>query len=187
MRERPILDIANRKRMKSILKEIYNSIGNKNNYYSHFLLNLITAKQQTQLNKPASNFKIVDNKNRTLTNETFKGKYLLIDFWASWCPRCREENPYRVRAYKKFADKGFEIVGISLDENKKNWEDAVKQDSLSWTQVCDLKGSHSKIVEDFGFIVIPTNFLIDKEGRIIDKNLSDKRIENVLQGIFNTN
>ncbi|HEV8083167.1 MAG TPA: TlpA disulfide reductase family protein [Chitinophagaceae bacterium] len=169
------------------LEEIYNSLENKNNYYSNYLLKLIIAKQQTQLNKPAPNFKIVDSKNRTLTNETFKGKYLLIDFWASWCPPCREENPYLMKAYKKFADKGFEIVSISLDENKKNWEDAVKQDSLSWIQVCDLNGSHSRISEDFGFLTIPTNFLIDKEGRIINKNLRDTSIENVLQEVFKAN
>jgi thiol-disulfide isomerase/thioredoxin len=169
------------------LEEIYKSLDNKNNYYSNYLLKLIIAKQQTELNKPAPKFKIVDSQNRTLTNETFKGKYLLIDFWASWCPPCREENPYLVKAYKKFEDKGFEIVSISLDKNKKNWEDAVKQDSLSWIQVCDLKGSKSKIVEDFGFLTIPTNFLINREGRIIEKNLSGERIENVLQEAFKAN
>jgi thiol-disulfide isomerase/thioredoxin len=169
------------------LEEIYNSLGNKNNYYANYLLKLINAKKQTQLNEPAPNFTIVDNKNRTLTNETFRGKYVLIDFWASWCSPCREENPYLVKAYNKYADKGLEIISISLDENKANWEKAVKQDSLKWIQACDLKGSKSKIVEDFGFLVIPTNYLIDKVGRIIDKNLNDERIENVLQGIFGKN
>lgn len=169
------------------LEELYNSLYNKNNYYSDDLLKLINAKKQTQLNKPAPKFKIIDSDNRTLTNETFKGKYLLIDFWASWCVPCREQNPYLVKAYNKFADKGLEIISVSLDKNKQNWEDAVKQDKLDWIQVCDLKGANSKIDEDFGFLTIPTNFLIDKEGKIIDKNLSNERIENVLRGIFGDN
>ena len=169
------------------LEELYNSLENKNNYYSNYLIKLINAKQQTLLNKIAPNFKIVDSKNLTLTNATFKGKYVLIDFWASWCAPCREQNPYLVKAYNKFAGKGFEIISVSLDINKKNWEDAVKQDELIWIQACDLKGANSKIVEDFGFLTIPTNFLIDKEGRIIDKNLNDEKIENILQGIFESN
>lgn len=166
------------------LEELYNSLSNKNNYYSNDLLTFINARKQTQLNKPAPYFKVIDSKNRTLTNETFKGKYLLIDFWASWCAPCREQSPYLVKAYNKYAAKGLEIVGVSLDETRQNWEDAVKKDKLAWTQVCDFKGAQSKIDEDFGFLTIPTNFLIDKEGKIIDRNLSDKRIENVLQKIF---
>lgn len=171
----------------SELADIYNTLDNKNNYYGNYLLKLINAKQQTQLNNPAPNFTIVDNKNRTLTNKTFRGKYVLIDFWASWCSPCREENPYLVKAYNKFAEKGFEIISVSLDQNKANWEEAVKQDNLKWYQVCDLKGAKSKIVEDFGFLVIPTNYLIDKEGKIIDKDLNDERIDKVLQGIFEKN
>lgn len=163
------------------LEGIYNSLDNKNNYYSNYLLKLINAKKQTLSGTLAPNFKIVDNKNRTLTNETFKGKYLLIDFWASWCAPCREENPYLVKAYNKFAGKGFEVISISLDQNKKKWEDAVKKDNLTWIQACDLKGSRSKIVEDFGFLTIPTNFLIDKEGRIVNKNLTGEMLEKELQ------
>jgi len=168
----------------SYLEELYNSIDNKNNHYSNALLTFIKAKKQTQLNKPAPSFKIIDSKNRTLTNETFKGKYLLIDFWASWCAPCREQNPNLVKAYNKYARKGLEMISVSVDKNKQEWEDAVKHDSLTWIQACDLKGAESKIDKDFGFLTIPTNFLIDKEGKIIDRNLSDERIEKVLHGIF---
>lgn len=169
------------------LEELYRSLDNKNNYYSKDLLTVINGKKQTQLNRPAPKFQIVDNDNRTLTNETFKGKYLLIDFWASWCVPCREQNPFLVKAYNKFASKGLEIISISVDKNKQAWQDAVKHDKLAWIQVCDLKGAASKINRDFGFLTIPTNFLIDKEGVIIDRNLSDERIENVLLGIFGKN
>ena len=76
------------------------------------------------------------------------------------------------------------MISVSADKDKQEWEDAVKHDSLTWIQASDLKGAESKIDKDFGFLTIPTNFLIDKEGKIIDRNLSDERIEKVLHGIF---
>lgn len=169
------------------LENLYNSLANTSNYYTNDLLKLINAKKRTSLGRHAPEFKIIDNTNRTLTNETFKGKYLLLDFWASWCPPCREENHNLLKAYNKYANKGFEIISISLDQNKTDWEDAVKQDNLTWIQACDLKGARSKMDEDFGFLTIPTNFLIDKEGKIIDKNLTGMRLEEVLSKIFETN
>ena len=168
----------------SYLEELYNSIDNRSNYYSNHLLTFINAKKRTQLNEPAPKFKIVDSNNQTLTNETFKGKYLLIDFWASWCGPCRDQNPYLVKAHNKYAKKGLEMISVSVDKDKQGWEDAVKHDSLTWIQVCDLKGAESKINKAFGFLTIPTNFLIDKEGKIIERNLSDERIESVLHEIF---
>lgn len=167
------------------LEEIYNSLTNKDTYYAQSILNyskVLVARTKTDIGFQAPYFNITDSKNRKITNETFKGKYVLIDFWASWCAGCREENPYLVKAYKKFSGNGFEMVSISVDMNKQDWEDAIEKDNLSWIQACDLKiPDHNVISWDFGIVIIPTNFLIDKEGKIVANDLMDENIEKVLQ------
>ncbi|MEO9211322.1 MAG: TlpA disulfide reductase family protein [Ginsengibacter sp.] len=171
-----------------ILENIYNLLTDKNNYYARSILNylnVLLAKTKTGIGFEAPHFNITDNKNREITNETFKGKYLLIDFWASWCVGCREENPYFVNAYKKFAGKGLEMISISIDVEKQSWEDAIKKDKLSWIQACNLKGPDSnKISRDFGITLIPANFLIDKEGNIVAKDLMGKDIEKELERLL---
>jgi len=167
------------------LSEIYNLLTDKNNYFARSIfnyLNVLIAKTKTGIRSQAPYFKITDNKNRVITNKTFKGKYVLIDFWASWCAGCREENPNLVNAYKRFAGKGFEMMSVSLDVNKQNWEDAIKKDKLSWIQACNLKNPDSnKIARDFGITLIPANFLIDKEGKIVARDLMGNDIEKELQ------
>lgn len=163
------------------LEDIYNSIENKNNYYSRLILNTINARKNASVGVVAPDFKIVDNKNRTLTNETFKGKYFLLDFWANWCVPCREESPYLVKANKKYAHQGFEIISISVDRNKKAWEAAVKKDRMTWIQVLDFKNEKSQVADIFNFKTIPTNYLVDKDGKIIGKNLRGTDLEKVLE------
>lgn len=167
------------------LEEIYNSLTNKDNYYAQSILNyskVLVARTETGIGFQAPYFNITDSKSREITNETFKGKYLLIDFWASWCAGCREENPYLVKAYKRFAGKGFEMMSVSSDMNKENWENAIKKDTLTWIQACDLKSpDKNEIFRDFGIVLIPTNFLIDKEGKIVAKDLMGENIEKQLQ------
>ena len=170
------------------LEKIYNVLTDKNNYYAKSVLNylnLLIAQTKTGIGSQAPYFSISDNKKREITNETFKGKYLLIDFWASWCAPCREENPYLLNAYKKFAGRGLEMMSVSVDVDKQSWEDAIKKDKLSWIQACDLKSLDSnKIARDFGITLIPANFLIDKEGKIVAKDLMGKDIEKELQRFF---
>jgi thiol-disulfide isomerase/thioredoxin len=100
-----------------------------------------------------------------------KGKYILIDFWASWCGPCRAEYPFLKKAYQQFKDKGFEIIGISLDEKKSDWLNAIKSNEFSWTELCDLKGRNNEIAVSYGIHAIPQSFLLDQNGRIIAKNL----------------
>ena len=128
------------------LEKIYNSLTSKDNYYASSLLKLLIGKKNSEIGTHAPYFNIIDSKSQKLTNETFKGRYLLIDFWASWCGPCRKETPYLVRAYKKFARKGLEIISISLDTNKEKWKDAIKKDKMPWIQVFDLKGPDSKLI-----------------------------------------
>ncbi len=100
-----------------------------------------------------------------------KGKYVLVDFWASWCGPCRGENPNVVAAFNKYKDKGFTVFGVSFDQNKDKWMQAIAADKLAWTQVSDLKGWGNEAGKIYGITSIPQNILLDKEGKIVAKNL----------------
>ena len=115
----------------------------------------------------------------------FKGKYVLVDFWASWCGPCRQENPNVVRMYNKYKDKGFEIFGVSLDENRDKWLKAIAMDKLTWPHVSDLKGWNSAAAQLYNIQAIPQTVLLDKEGKIIAKNLRGKALEDKLASLLN--
>lgn len=101
----------------------------------------------------------------------FKGKFVLIDFWASWCQPCRRENPNVVKMYNEFKDKGLEILGVSLDQDEAKWKEAIKADGLTWPQISDLKAWGSELAAKYEIKGIPATFLLDKEGKIVAKNL----------------
>jgi len=113
-----------------------------------------------------------------------RGQYVLIDFWASWCGPCRRENPNVVRAYNKYHDKGFEILGVSLDKNKKAWLGAIEADGLIWKHISDLKFWQSVVVPEYQVQGIPLTYLIDPEGKIIGKNLRGAQLDKKLEEIF---
>ena len=99
------------------------------------------------------------------------GKVTLVDFWASWCPPCREENPNVVALYKELHSKGLNIISVSLDEDAKKWKEAIAKDQLTWTQVSNLKQMKDPIALQYGVIQIPTTFLLDASGKVIAKDL----------------
>jgi thiol-disulfide isomerase/thioredoxin len=116
---------------------------------------------------------------------SFHGKYLLVDFWASWCGPCRAENPNVVRAYNEFKGKNFAILGVSLDKERDAWLEAIRADGLGWTHVSDLKFWQSKAVETFNFNGIPFNVLIDPQGTVIAEGLRGEFLEEKLKEVLN--
>ena len=120
----------------------------------------------------------------TIALSSFKGKYVLLDFWASWCRPCRVENPILVKNYKKYSQKGFEIFQVSLDKKKEAWINAIEKDQLTWIHVSDLQYWNSAPAKQYGVQGIPANFLLDRNGRIIAKNLRGDALEAKLSEIF---
>lgn len=141
--------------------------------------------QSSRIGKPAPDLAMPDAEGKTVSITSFRGKYLLVDFWASWCGPCRQENPNVVKAFNQYKDKNFTILGVSLDKEKEPWLKAVKDDRLAWTQMSDLKYWDSKAVEVYRFEGIPYNVLIDPKGNIIAENLRgfdlEKRLAEVLE------
>ena len=113
-----------------------------------------------------------------------RGKVVLIDFWASWCGPCRAENPNVVKVYEKYREKGFEILGVSLDNKRDRWLKAIKADELTWPQVSDLKGWQNEVAQAYGVHSIPQTILLDPEGKIIARNLRGQRLEQKLAELF---
>jgi thiol-disulfide isomerase/thioredoxin len=114
-----------------------------------------------------------------------KGKYVLVEFWASWCAPCRAGNPNLVKQYQLYKDKGFEIISVSLDNVKDKWVDAIAKDGLPWLQVSDLKGWNNAVGRVYGVRAVPQSFLLDKDGKIIGNTLRDESLNAKLAELFN--
>ncbi|MDE1191897.1 MAG: TlpA disulfide reductase family protein [Arachidicoccus sp.] len=137
------------------------------------------------LNKAAPDLAMTSPDGLPVKISDFKGKYLLVDFWASWCGPCRAENPNVVKVYNKFRDKNFTILGVSLDQDKDAWAKAIKNDKLTWNHMSDLKQWESAAVQAYHFDGIPFNVLIDPLGKIIADNLRGEDLDKKLDQIFN--
>ncbi|WP_197082463.1 TlpA disulfide reductase family protein [Pedobacter sp. BMA] len=144
----------------------------------------IDAVSVTGIGAAAPAFALADRNGKVHSLGDFRGKYVLIDFWASWCGPCRLENPNLINAYQKFNDKGFTIVGLSMDSSKENWLKAVEQDKLLWLQLNDPKTTNGKTAEIYGVKSLPANFLVDPSGKIIARNLRGDALEKQLSAIF---
>lgn len=155
----------------------------QSNYYTT-VQKKIEDRRGTTVGYKATNFSQAAPDGKMVKLSDFKGQYVLIDFWASWCRPCRMENPNVVAAYNKFKDKGFTVLGVSMDSNKEPWLQAIKQDNLTWTQVSDLKGWGNEVGRLYGVQGIPQNFLVDKDGKIIAKDLRGAALEEKLAEVL---
>jgi len=146
---------------------------------------LETAKK-TGVGKMAMDFTQNDTLGIPVSLSSFRGKYVLIDFWASWCGPCRQENPNVVKAFNAYNNKGFTVLGVSLDQPtaKDKWMKAIHDDKLTWTQVSDLKYWKNDVAVQYGIQAIPQNFLIDPQGKIVGKNLRGEALNKKLAELF---
>jgi peroxiredoxin len=143
--------------------------------------NHMAELKPVSIGQKAPDFESLSPTGRKIKLSDFRGKYVLLDFWASWCAPCREENPNIVKQYNAFKDHGFTVLGVSLDDNQTAWLKAIKDDNLDWSQVSELKRWDSETGQLYKITAIPASFLIDPDGVIIGKNLHGLDLENALK------
>lgn len=143
------------------------------------------SRIRTAVGAVAPDISLTTPEGQMFSLSSLKGKYVLIDFWASWCRPCRAENPNVVRVYNQYKDKGFEILGVSLDNNADAWKNAIMADGLTWKHISDLGGWQSSAARLYNVSSIPQTVLIDKEGKIIAKGLRGAQLEEKLKTLLN--
>ena len=166
------------------LKEIIRHFNRdlKSGYYEK-VREYINMLERTEVGQPYINFTLpnIDGEPVTLSDLIEDNKLVMVDFWASWCPDCRVENPNIVETYNMFKDKGLEIVSVSLDTDKEAWLKGIKEDNLTWkNHLSELKGWNCPAAAEYGVAFIPQNFLIDKNGVIVAKNLNGDNLKNYI-------
>lgn len=146
----------------------------------------LEAARRTSVGAMAMNFTQNDTLGKPVSLSSFQGKYLLIDFWASWCGPCRAENPNLVKEFHNYKDKGFTVLGVSLDQPGKHeaWMEAIRKDKLEWTQVSDLRGWNNEVAKMYNIQAVPQNFLLDPTGKIIGKNIRGEELGKTLAELF---
>ena len=142
------------------------------------------AQSMPYITDPRLEIALPTVKGDTLKLSSLKGKVILLDFWASWCGPCRTSNRQLVKLYSRYKDKGFEILGVSLDENKKDWIKAISRDKIKWLQINDSGGWDAKTAIDWNISQIPTSFLVGRDGKIVAMDLEKAELEKALAGLL---
>jgi len=148
------------------------------------IANRLTVLKRSSIGETMLNFAQNNTEGQPVRFSDFKGKYVLVDFWASWCGPCRAENPNVLKAYNKYKDKNFTVVGVSLDDNGEKWKKAIRDDNMPWTQLSDLKGWRNEVSTYYGIMGIPSSLLVDPQGKIIAKDLRGEALNKKLAELF---
>ena len=152
--------------------------------YVNQIESMISRMEKVQVGSIAPDFTLPDVDGNPVSLSSFRGKYVLVDFWAAWCPDCRKENPNIVAAWEKYKDKNFAVLGVSLDRKRDQWLAAIEKDNLTWTQVSDLKYWDSEAAVLYCIRWIPMSFLIDPEGKIVSIGLEGEELHNKLEELL---
>jgi peroxiredoxin len=173
----------------ALLEQRYNMLDEniKNSRIGKSLAEFIAYNKIGAVGSNAMDFTQNDVNGNPIALSSFKGKYVLVDFWASWCRPCRAENPNVVKAYNKFKDKNFTILSVSLDQDKDSWTKAIEKDGLKWNHVSDLKYWSNAVAVQYHIQSIPQNFLIDPNGKIVAKDLRGADLERKLCELLGCN
>jgi peroxiredoxin len=170
----------------NVLENKYNALqpAAKKGNYAKMIEQMIVASKVGSIGSVAADFTQNDTANNPVKLSSFKGKYVLVDFWASWCRPCRMENPNVVAAYNTFKGKNFTVLSVSLDKEKENWVKAITDDKLTWTHVSDLQYWNNAAARLYNIESIPQNMLLDPEGKIIAKDLRGDDLQNTLKQLL---
>lgn len=171
---------------KEKTKELYElfSTENKDSKFGKEITKYIELNKEPKIGEQFADFESEDQNGKLKRLSELKGKAILLEFWASWCGPCRQENPNLVKTYEKYNPKGFQIFAVSLDEDKESWLKAIEKDSLNWEHVSDLKGQRNEASLIYGINGIPDNFLIAENGEIIGRNLRGDKLNEKLKKIL---
>ncbi len=171
----------------STVQPIFNTLSEnvRTTYAGTSLEKLLNAGSITGIGAKAPVFTQNDVNGKPISLTDLRGKYVLLEFWASWCHPCRAESPNLLKQYKLYKDKGFEILSVSVDNDRSRWLDAIAKDGLTWLQVSDLKGWDNEARKLYGLSGVPGNFLISPEGKIVASNLTGEKLNKKLAEILN--
>jgi thiol-disulfide isomerase/thioredoxin len=148
------------------------------------VVSALSSLAQIKVGSPIPEISLPNVNDSIVNLSSFKGKVVLVDFWASWCGPCRATNPSVVRLYKKYKDRGFEVFGVSIDDKKTAWVKAIKQDKIKYTQVNDGGGWNSKVALAFHIEAIPASYLLDKNGNVVAIDAEGKELDKLVAGLL---